>query len=47
MLALSYYEELSLKQVAAVLGVTESRVCQIRQRALERLKGTLSPHIAA
>jgi RNA polymerase sigma factor FliA len=46
-LALSYYEELSLKQVAAVLGVTESRVCQIRQRALERLKGTLSPHIAA
>jgi RNA polymerase sigma factor for flagellar operon FliA len=46
-LALSYYEELSLKQVAAVLGVTESRVCQLRQQAIKRLRNTLSPHIEA
>lgn len=42
-LALCYFEELSLKQVGATLGVTESRVCQIRQRALQRLRETMGP----
>jgi len=41
-LALCYFEELTMKQVGDVLGVTESRVCQIRQRAVLRLKEELA-----
>jgi RNA polymerase sigma factor for flagellar operon FliA len=42
-LALCYFEELTMKEVGAALGVTESRVCQIRQRALRRLREGLVP----
>jgi RNA polymerase sigma factor FliA len=41
-LALCYFEELTMKQVGEVMGVTESRVCQIRQRALQRLRERLT-----
>ncbi len=37
-LALYYYEEMKLRQIAEVLHVTESRVSQIRHQALRRLK---------
>jgi len=37
-LTLYYYEELKLHQIADVLGVTESRVSQIRSAALKRLR---------
>lgn len=37
-LTLYYYEELKLHQIADVLGVTESRVSQIRSAALEQLR---------
>ncbi len=37
-LTLSYYENLSLKQIGEVLHVTESRVSQLRTRALARLR---------
>ncbi|MEO7476936.1 MAG: FliA/WhiG family RNA polymerase sigma factor [Gemmatimonadales bacterium] len=37
-LALCYFEELTMREVGVALGVTESRVCQIRQRALRRLR---------
>jgi len=40
-LVLCYYEELTLRQVGSVLGVTESRVCQLRRRALRRLSSLL------
>lgn len=40
-LALYYYEELRLHQIAEVLGVTESRVSQIRTRAIARLREKL------
>jgi RNA polymerase sigma factor for flagellar operon FliA len=40
-LALYYYEELRLHQIAEVLGVTESRVSQIRTRAIARLRQQL------
>ncbi len=40
-LALYYYEELRLHQIAEVLGVTESRVSQIRTRAIARLREQL------
>ena len=36
--ALYYYEGLNLKEIGAVLGVTESRVSQVHTAALSRLK---------
>lgn len=41
-MALYYQEELNLKEIGAVLGVTESRVCQIHGQALLRLRGRLA-----
>lgn len=40
-ITLYYYEELTLKEIAKVLGVTESRVSQMHTRALLRLSGKL------
>ena len=40
--ALYYYEDLTQKEIAGVLGVTESRVCQIHTKAVLRLSGKLS-----
>ena len=37
-LTLYYFEELKLYQIAAVLEVTESRVSQIRSKAIEKLR---------
>jgi len=37
-LNLYYYEELTLKEVGAVLNVTESRVCQVHSAAMKRLR---------
>jgi len=36
-----YYEEMNLKEIGAVLGLTESRICQILSQAMTRLKGKL------
>ena len=41
-LALYYQEELHLKEIGEVLGVTESRVCQIHRQALARLRAQLT-----
>jgi RNA polymerase sigma factor for flagellar operon FliA len=41
-LALSYEEELTLAEIGQVLGVSESRVCQLRSLALSRLRAALS-----
>ncbi len=41
MMALYYQEELNLKEVGAVLGVSESRVCQLHSQALGRLRARL------
>ena len=46
-LTLSYYEGLKLHEIATVLGVTESRVSQIRTKALARLRGAMAPRLAA
>jgi RNA polymerase sigma factor for flagellar operon FliA len=40
--AFYYYENLTQREIAAVLGVTESRICQIHTRAVLRLSGKLS-----
>jgi RNA polymerase sigma factor FliA len=41
-LTLYYYESLTLAQVGEVLGVTESRVCQIHTKAVTRLGAVTS-----
>jgi RNA polymerase sigma factor for flagellar operon FliA len=41
-LALYYDEELNLREIGEVLGVTESRVCQIHSQALVRLRAKLT-----
>lgn len=45
MMALYYQEELNLKEIGAVLGVSESRVCQLHGQALSRLKARLQDWI--
>ncbi len=40
-MALYYDEELNLREIGAVLGVSESRVCQIHGQALVRLRARL------
>ncbi len=39
--SLYYYEELTLKEIAEVLGVSESRVSQIHSKILIKLKAKL------
>jgi RNA polymerase sigma factor for flagellar operon FliA len=41
-MSLYYEQELNLKEIGAVLGVTESRVCQIHGQALIRLRSRMS-----
>ncbi len=41
-LSLYYFEELNLRQIGEVLHVTESRVSQIRTRALSRLRDAIA-----
>jgi RNA polymerase sigma factor for flagellar operon FliA len=44
-LSRSFFEEQSLRDIAAELGVTESRICQLRAQALARLRN--SPRLLA
>ena len=46
-LSLYYEQELNLKEIGAVLGVSESRVCQIHGQAMVRLRGRLSVYESA
>ena len=49
-LSLYYCENLNLKEIGEVLGVTESRVCQIHGEATRRLRenlGELDETVAA
>lgn len=41
LMALYYQEELNLKEIGAVLGVTESRVSQLHSQAVSRLRARL------
>jgi RNA polymerase sigma factor for flagellar operon FliA len=44
--SLYYFEELTMKEIAAVLEVTESRVSQIHSQAVLRLRGRLKSFMA-
>ena len=41
-IALYYYEELTLKEIGQVLEVTESRVSQLHTKAIMRLRAKLT-----
>jgi RNA polymerase sigma factor for flagellar operon FliA len=45
-LSLYYFEELKAREIAEVLGVSESRISQIRSKALVQLRETLVPLLA-
>src|SRR5580765_5941630 len=45
-ITLYYYEDLTLREIGEVLGVTESRVSQLHTKAILRLKGRLSSSAA-
>jgi len=46
-IVLYYYEELMLKEIGAILGVSESRVSQIHTKSIQRLKSRLTTTAAA
>ncbi len=46
MISLYYYEELTMKEIGEVLGITESRVSQIHSKAVFRLRNKLKILIA-
>jgi RNA polymerase sigma factor for flagellar operon FliA len=41
MMAMYYEQELNLREIGEVLGVSESRVCQLHSQAVARLRGHL------
>ncbi len=45
-IALYYQEELTLREIGEVLGVTESRICQIHAQAVSRLHGHLASRLS-
>jgi RNA polymerase sigma factor for flagellar operon FliA len=40
-MSLYYEQDLNFREIAAVLGVTESRVCQLHSQAVARLRAKL------
>ncbi|HEY1171679.1 MAG TPA: FliA/WhiG family RNA polymerase sigma factor [Verrucomicrobiae bacterium] len=43
-LALYYFEDMRLREIAEVFGVTESRICQIHSQAIMAIKNYLQRH---
>ena len=44
LMGLYYEQELNFREIAAVLGVTESRICQLHTQAVARLRSKLREH---
>jgi RNA polymerase sigma factor for flagellar operon FliA len=40
---LYYYEQITMREIGEVLGLSESRVCQIHSRVLRRLRDRMAP----
>jgi hypothetical protein len=47
LLALRYYEELTMKEVGAVLGIGEARVSQLHTAAVSRLRARMNELLEA
>ncbi len=45
-LSLYYWEELTLKEIGKILGLTEGRICQLHNQALVRLKALIGPLVS-
>ena len=45
-ISLYYYEDLNMKEIGSILGITESRVCQIHTKAVGRLRAKLRSAMA-
>ena len=45
--SLYYYEDLNMKEIGGILGITESRVCQIHTKAMSRLRNKLKSSMTA
>ena len=45
-LALYYFEGLTLRQIGDILGVTESRICQIHSKAVISLRSMMEEQVA-
>ena len=43
-LSLYYYEELTLKEISAIMKVSESRISQLHTKAIMRLRGKMARH---
>ena len=46
-MALYYYEQMTLREIGEALGISESRVSQIHTRAVERLRGRVQRALAS
>lgn len=44
-LFLYYYEDLTLKEISAVLGISESRVCQLHSQLIIKLRAKIKEHL--
>ncbi len=44
MMGMYYEHDMNLKEIAAVLGVTESRICQLHSQAIARLRAKMRAH---
>ncbi|EIJ47216.1 flagellar operon RNA polymerase sigma factor [Herbaspirillum sp. GW103] len=44
LMALYYEQEMNLKEIGAVMGVSESRVCQLHSQAISRMRSYLREH---
>ncbi len=43
-MSMYYEQDMNLKDIAAVLGVTESRVCQLHGQSIAKLRSNLKAH---
>lgn len=43
-MSMYYEEDMNLKEIALVLGVTESRVCQLHSQSIARLRAKMRSH---
>lgn len=44
-ITLYYYEDLTLKEISQILGVSESRVSQLHSKALQKMRGKLGDSV--
>ena len=43
--SLYYYEELKYSEIAEIMGIGQSRVCQIHTKAMKKLKSSLEEYV--